>query len=327
MRGAEIRAFRVPLRVRFRGVTHREGLLLRGSSGWGEFAPFPDYPPARAARWLAAARESAEGEWPAPLRDRIPVNVTVPAVAPAEAHELVASSSCSTAKVKVAERRAPGAAARPFADLLAEDLERVEAVRDALGPGGRIRVDANAAWDVDEAARAIRALDRYDLEYVEQPVESLTDMAELRRRVDVPLAVDESIRTADDPLRVAGLEAADLVVLKVAPLGGVAAAMAVAEACGLPVVVSSALETSIGLSAGLAFAAALPELPYACGLATADLLAADVVASPHRVVDGAIIVRRPEVDENALAAVELSEAEAAALLRRLDEAEHAGAAA
>jgi o-succinylbenzoate synthase len=316
-----MRAFRVPLTTRFRGVDHREGVLIQGPCGWGEFSPFADYPPARAGRWLAAAQEAATRTWPEPVRDRIPVNVTVPAVTPEEAHALVAASSCTTAKVKVAERRDPGGAQRPFDELLAEDLARVEAVRDALGPGGRIRVDANGAWSVDEAVRALTALGRFDLEYAEQPVATLEEMADLRRRVDVLLAADESVRTAEDPQRVAGLEAADLVVLKVAPLGGVWAAFDVADACGLPVVVSSALETSVGLAAGIAFAAALPELPYACGLATADLLAADVVAEPFAVVDGAIAVRRPAVDEDALERVELLGEDAGALLGRLADAE------
>jgi o-succinylbenzoate synthase len=148
-------------------------------------------------------------------------------------------------------------------------------------------------------------------------------MASLRRRVDVPLAADESVRTAADPLRIAGLEAADLVVLKVAPLGGVWAAFEVADACGLPVVVSSALETSIGMAAGIAFAAALPELPYACGLATGSLLGGDVVAEPFRVVDGAIGVRRPPVDEDALALHELVGADAAHVLARFADADRA----
>jgi o-succinylbenzoate synthase len=319
-----MRAFRVPLRVRFRGVTHREGVLLNGPSGWGEFSPFPDYPPDRAIRWLAAAQEAATRTWPEPVRETIPVNVTIPAVSPEDAHAMVSASSCTTAKVKVAERRDPGGAPRSFSELLEEDLARLEAVRDALGPQGRLRIDVNGAWDVDQAVHAISALQRFGLEFVEQPTATLQEMAAVRRRVDVPLAADESIRTAEDPLRIAGLEAADLVVLKVAPLGGVWAAFDVADACGLPVVVSSALETSVGLSAGLAFAAALPELPYACGLATADLLAADVVAEPHVVVDGAIEVRRPPVDEAELERVELFGGEAGELLGRLADAEQAG---
>lgn len=318
-----MRAFRIPMRVRFRGVAAREGIVMEGPQGWAEFSPFPDYSPKRAARWLAAAHEAAERLWPESLRDSVPVNVTVPAVDPARAHDVVAASSCTTAKVKVAERRAADGRERPFAEVLAEDEARLEAVRDALGPMGRLRIDANAAWDLDEAETAIRALSRFDLEYVEQPVADLETMALLRRRIDVPLAADESIRTADDPLRVAGLEAADLVVLKVAPLGGVWAAFEVADACGLPVVVSSALETSVGMAAGLAFAAALPELPYACGLATGSLLAGDVVTDPLLPVAGAIAVRRPVPDTALLTTWAPGPEESTALLDRLAAADAA----
>jgi O-succinylbenzoate synthase len=209
------------------------------------------------------------------------VNVTVPAVDPAQAHALVAASGCRTAKVKVAE---PG-------QQLSDDIARVEAVRDALGRDGRVRVDANGAWSVDEAADALKRLDAFDLEYAEQPVHTLEEMAELRRRVDVRLAADESVRTAEDPMRVAGLEAADIVVLKVQPLGGVRRCLEIAAACGLPVVVSSAIETSVGLAAGVALAAALPELPFACGLGTGQLLGADVTAEPLLPVDGMLPVR------------------------------------
>jgi O-succinylbenzoate synthase len=288
-----LRVFAIPMRTRFRGVTLREGALVRGPAGWGEFSPFPEYGPAECARWLAAAYEAAEEGWPAPLRTRIPVNVTVPAVGPEAAHAIVAGSGCRTAKVKVAE---PGQGE-------ADDIARVEAVRDALGPGGRVRVDANGAWTPDTAVRMIKALG--ELEYAEQPCATLDELAEVRRRVDTPIAADESIRRAEDPLRVRAADAADIVVLKVQPLGGVRAALAVAEACGLPVVVSSAVETSVGLAAGLALAAALPELPYACGLGTLSLLEGDVVGEPLTAVDGAIEVRRPEVDEAALGRYEV----------------------
>jgi O-succinylbenzoate synthase len=181
---------------------------------------------------------------------------------------------------------------------LADDLARVEAVRDALGPSGRLRVDANAAWSLDDATTALTALAKFDLEYAEQPVASLEDMAALRRRVDVRLAADESVRRAEDPLRVAGLEAADVVVLKVQPIGGVRRCLEVAEACGLPVVVSSAVETSVGIAAGVALAAALPELPYACGLGTVPLLAGDVTAEPLLPENGMLPVRAvaPDAD-------------------------------
>lgn len=279
----------VPMRMRFRGIEVREGMLLRGTAGWGEWSPFWDYDDAACLPWLAAARESADDGWPAAVRTTVPVNVTVPAVGPQRAADVVrGSSGCRTAKVKVAE---PGQAE-------AEDLARVEAVRDALGPGGRVRVDANGAWDLDTAVRMVRLLDRAagGLEYVEQPCRSVAELAAVRRRVDVPVAADESIRRAGDPLRVAALAAADVAVLKVHPLGGVAACLRIAEQIGLPVVVSSALESSVGLAAGLALAAALPDLPYACGLATAQLLAGDVTSAPLRVLDGALPVVRPEPD-------------------------------
>jgi O-succinylbenzoate synthase len=179
---------------------------------------------------------------------------------------------------------------------LDDDIARVEAVRDALGPAGRLRVDANAAWTVDEAVAALKTLDAFNLEYAEQPVPTLEEMAQLRRRVDVMLAADESVRRAEDPLRVAGLEAADIVVLKVQPIGGVRRCLEVAEACGLPVVVSSAVETSVGIAAGVALAAALPELPFACGLGTVSLLASDVTAHPLLPVGGELPVRRVEPD-------------------------------
>ena len=183
---------------------------------------------------------------------------------------MVVRSGCRTAKVKVADHPAS----------LADDVARVEAVRDALGPGGAVRVDANGAWDVDTAVAAVRALDRAagGLEYVEQPCRTIDELAAVRRRVDVRIAADESIRRADDPLRVAVAGAADVAVLKCTPLGGVRRALRVAEAAGLPCVVSSALETSVGLAAELALAGALPELDFACGLGTLALLDGDLVA-------------------------------------------------
>jgi O-succinylbenzoate synthase len=284
--------FDIPMQVRFRGQDRRRGMLIQGPAGWGEFSPFPEYDATVASRWLLAAQESAVIGWPAPLRSSVPVNTTVPAVDPQQAHALVTASGCTTAKVKVAE---PG-------QTLGDDVARVEAVRDALGPAGALRIDANAAWDVDTATTALRELSRFDLEYAEQPVRSLEDMARLRRAVDVRLAADESVRTAEDPLRVAGLDAADVVVLKVQPLGGVRRCLEVAEACGLPVVVSSAVETSVGIAAGVALAAALPELPFACGLGTVTLLAGDVCAEPLVPVDGELPVRPALPDPSRLAA-------------------------
>ena len=286
--------FSVRLSTRFRGVMSREGWLLQGEAGWGEFSPFWDYDAYRAASWLLAAREAAEQGWPAPVRDRVPVNAVVPAVTPERAAEMVRVAGCTTVKVKVGER----------GQGLADDVARVAAVRDVLGPSGRIRVDVNGGWPVDEAVHRIRALDvaARGLEYVEQPCRDVEDLAAVRRRVDVPLAADESIRLSDDPVRVVRAEAADIAILKVAPLGGVASCLILAEQLGLPVVVSSALETSVGLAAGVALAAALPELPYACGLGSGLLLAQDVVTDRLVPVNGALDVRRAAPAPELLAA-------------------------
>jgi o-succinylbenzoate synthase len=291
--------YAIPMTTRFRGITTREGMLLPGPAGWGEFCPFPEYDDAEAAPWLAAAVEAADEGWPAPVRDRVPVNCIVPAVDAERAHAIVVASGCATAKVKVADE--PGSQRA--------DEARVEAVRAALGPAGAVRVDANGRWDVDAAVAAIRALDRAagGLQYVEQPCATLDELAAVRRRVDVRIAADESIRRAEDPLRVAVAGAADVAVLKCAPLGGVRRALAVAEACGLPCVVSSALQTSVGLAGELALAGALPELDLACGLGTAALLRADVVDPAAALVprDGWLPVprRAPEpVHRDAVAA-------------------------
>jgi O-succinylbenzoate synthase len=284
------------LKNKFRGITVREGMLFEGPAGWAEWSPFLDYDDATCVSWLRAAQEAAVTGWPSPLRDQIPVNCTVPALGPERAAEIVRASGCRTAKVKVAE---PG-------QTLADDLARVEAVRDALGADGRVRVDANGGWSVDEALAALKELSRFDLEYVEQPCMSVEDLALVRRRTDVLVAADESIRRAEDPLRVRELEAADIAVLKVQPIGGVRACLEIAEQIGLPVVVSSALETSVGIAAGVALAAALPELPYACGLATVAMFTGEVVAEPLLPVDGFLPVKRLEPDSALLAAAAAS---------------------
>lgn len=308
---ADLRVYRVGLRPRFRGLTSRDGVLLRGDAGWGEFSPFWDYDDAESVAWWRAAREAADEGWPEPVRDSVPVNVTVPAVDAEVARRLVESSGCRTAKVKVAE---PG-------HTIDQEVERLEAVRDAIGPRGKIRIDANGAWDVPTALARLPLLDRAagGLEYVEQPCSTVEDLAVVRRGARVPVAADESVRRAEDPLAVARAGAADVVVLKVQPLGGVRACLELAEQLGLPVVVSSALETSVGLAAGLALAAALPELPYACGLGTAQLLTDDVVADPLLPVDGEITVRRPRPDEALLAANAADAALEARWMHRIDD--------
>lgn len=303
--------FTLPLRTRFRRVERRHGVLLHGAAGWGEFAPFDEYPAAVTARWLRAAIAAAEEPFPTPLRTSVPVNSIIPAVAPDRAAEMAVAAGCRTVKVKVAE---PG-------ESLAHDRDRVAAVRSAMGPDARIRVDANMAWDVPTAVQAIDALDAWDLEYVEQPCATLGELAEVRRRVDVAIAADESIRTADDPFRAAATAAVDLIVVKVAPLGGVARALEVVDAAGLPAVVSSAVDTSVGLAAGVALAAALPELPFACGLGTGLLLAADVTDAPLLPVDGAVAVGRIAPIRSLLETAAPPPDEAGWLLQRMAEAQ------
>ena len=294
---------RLPMRVRFRGVTEREAVLLRGRRGWAEWCPFVEYADADAARWLAAAVEAGWRHLPAPVRDEVGVNATVPARPAAEVEGLLARVDARrTAKVKVAEA----------GQSLDDDVARVTEVLRVLGPAARIRVDANGAWSEQEALAALERLAPLGLEYAEQPCGTVEELAALRlalarRGVDVPVAADESIRRAQDPLRVARLEAADLVVVKVAPLGGVARALEIIERCGLPAVVSSALDTSVGLSLGVRLAAALPALEHDCGLGTATLLAADVVAEPLVPAGGVLTLARAEaardaVDPAALAA-------------------------
>ncbi|HET8601085.1 MAG TPA: o-succinylbenzoate synthase [Segeticoccus sp.] len=300
---AGLRVVQIPMRVRFRGIDTREVALVRGPVGWGEFGPFLEYGPAESSRWLAAAVEAAWHGWPEPVRGSVPVNATVPAVPASAVPDLLSRyAGCTSVKVKVAERGLTGDGGADVPGL-ADDLSRVAAVREVLGRGARIRVDANGGWSVDQAVEALGKLAAYELEYAEQPCASVEELAELRQALaragtDVPVAADESIRKAADPLRVVQLEAADLIVVKVAPLGGVRAALRVVEECGLPAVVSSAIDTSVGLRAGVALAAALPDLPHACGLGTLHLMAGDVTAASLLPERGAVPVRDviPEED-------------------------------
>ena len=277
--------FALPLRRSFRGIDVREGMLIKGPSGWGEFAPFDDYTDAAASRWLDSALEAAFGHFPDPVRTEIEVNAIVPGVGSADAatlaREAVLEHGCRTVKVKV------GSAS------LADDEARVASVRDVLdtvlGRGrGSIRIDANGAWDVAEGAVALRRLGQYGIEYVEQPCRTPAEMRELRRLVDLPFAVDDTIRTAADPGAIRVRDYADVAVLKPAPLGGVAATMAVAAQMDVPVVISGSLDSTVGLAVALAAAAALADLPFACGLGTGALLAADVVEHP-RVPEGGVV--------------------------------------
>ena len=302
--------FRVPLNRRFRGVEHREGLLFCGPSGWAEWAPFPEYDDWEAARWLVAAIEAAWGSWPQAVRTHVPVNIVVPALPPPDVAgyvtDAVARTGATTVKVKVGE---PGSA-------LADDLARVATVRAALSEAGvrdpLIRLDANGAWTVTEARRAARMFAAEFgpvLDYFEQPCRTTTELAELRYRlgddeVSVRIAVDEGLRRARDlyadDLAASLRSAGDVLIVKVAPVGGVARALELIEEIGLPVVVSSEMNTSVGLSAGLALAAAVPDLAGACGLGTGLLLADDVCAGTLVPREGRLPVVRRLPDEQAL---------------------------
>lgn len=287
----------LPMTTRFRGLQRRESMLVRGPQGWAEFAAFPEYDDAEALAWWRSALEVGWLGLPAPLRTAVPVNATVPAVPAAEVPRVLAryGEGIAAVKIKVAER----------GQCLAEDDARVAAVR-AAAPEAALRVDANAGWSPEEAVEALSRLARHGLEYAEQPSPGIQGLARVRAQLrergePLPIAADESVRKAEDPLAVARAEAADLIVVKAAPLGGVRRALAVVEQVGLPAVVSSALETSVGLRAGLALAAALPELPYACGLGTAALLGEDVTEDPLLPSAGALPVRPVDVSPELLA--------------------------
>jgi O-succinylbenzoate synthase len=322
---------RVPLRMPFRGVTARTGILLAGPAGWGEFAPFDEYGADESSRWLQAAVEAAFVGWPRPVRTRVGVNAIVPAVTPEVAEALAAAAvahGSRTIKVKVAE---PGGS-------LETDADRLAAVRSACGADVALRIDANAAWTVPEATAAVRRLDQIagGLQYAEQPCATLAELADLRRRVSVPIAADESIRRADDPIRAVAAGAVDVLVIKAPPLGGVRAALEVVRQAEVPVVVSGAMDTSVGLAAGLALAAALPTCDLDCGLGTGALLADDVTATPLLAQHGAFAVvtshtghlLAPQPDPAALAraAGRVSEVERRGWLERMDAAWEAGAA-
>lgn len=292
---ADAVAISVPMRTRFRGQTSREVLLFEGPAGWAEFGPFPEYGAAESAHWLASAIEAAFAGFGAALRSSVPVNATVPAVPAAQVSRVLQTymdvDTVPAVKIKVAES----------CQTLEDDLARVAEVRRLL-PRTGLRVDANGGWDLSEATHALERIVQTagGLEYAEQPVAGIEPLARLRenlhrRGVSVRIAADEAVRKAEDPLRVAQLGAADLIVVKAAPLGGVSRALSVVEQSGLDAVVSSALETSVGLTAGLALAAQLPNLPYACGLGTVNLFEEDVTAAPLVSQGGAIGVPLTEV--------------------------------
>ena len=292
---AHARVFRLPLVREFRGITVREGLVFEGPSGWAEFAPFQDHTDQHASRWLAAALEQAYGSWPEPLRTHVPVNAIIPVADPATTMTLVDAAlarGITTFKTKVG------------AHDFESDVARVAAIRSTLddaGVQGAIRIDTNQQWSLSQAIDRLPVLDAIagGLEYAEQPVLA-SELAELRRAAAVPIAVDEGVRLAEDPIAAAMLlqEIADVVVLKAIPLGGVQAALALADQVRLPVVVSGSLDTVVGLAAGLHLAACLEDARPA-GLATGVLLQRDLVADPDLPIDGALVARRRIPDDDA----------------------------
>lgn len=280
------RVVSIPTRTRFRGVVRREAVIFAGSQRASEFSPFIEYGDAEASAWLGAALEFGWSALPPLHTDSIAVNATIPAVSPDEVPGILARfAGCRTAKVKVAEA----------GQQLSEDVERIRAVRALMGADARIRVDANGGWSQAEATEALRALAEFDLDYAEQPCASVDDLAALRRVFAgaVRIAADESVRKAEDPVAVARAGAADVLVLKAAPLGGIVRSLRIVEEADLPVVVSSALDTSVGIAMGAHLAAALPpdRLDGACGLGTVALLAGDVTDHSLLPVDGAIPIR------------------------------------
>jgi O-succinylbenzoate synthase len=317
------RVVSLPLRTRFRGVVDREVMLFEGPNGWAEWSPFLEYPDEEAAVWLAAAIEFAYGAMPEVRREVIPVNATLPAVATDQVEKVLSRfGSFSTVKIKVAEK----------GQDLNEDLQRVWAVRAAY-PDARIRLDANGGYSVEQAMAVAGSMveNGVPLDYLEQPVSTIAEMAELRIKLaqagigvgshaNIMIAADESVRKVSDPMAVVQAQAADILVLKAAPLGGITRVMSIAAEAGLPVVISSALESSVGLSMGAHLAAALPELQFDCGLATASLLAGDVTREPLIPVDGFVEVRRVAVDEQKLDVFEAEDHRIDWWIDRLDRA-------
>lgn len=266
-----LKVIMLPTKTDFRSVKVREVALIEGPKGWGEFSPFVEYEPSECVPWLVSAVEAATVTLPEMLRTLVEVNATMPAIDGRESIAEVLSwfPGCTTVKIKVG------------ADLK-EDLARIATVCELL-PSAKIRIDVNGSWTVGKAIQAIYAIhDICDLEYVEQPCNSLDELRELKRRIAFPIMVagDEVVRKAFDPMSVDLRDAIDVLLLKVAPLGGIKKSMEIAAHHGKPVVVSSALDSAVGISYGLRLAAALPSLDYACGLGTGQLLSADVAELP-----------------------------------------------
>ncbi len=286
------RVLSIPMRIKFRGITTREVLLFEGPNGWAEWSPFTEYEDEEASIWLKAAIEFAFGDIPQPTLKTIKVNATLAAVKDVRA-ALEPFGNFEVVKIKVAEK----------GQTLQDDLDRIHEVRKYY-PEARIRLDANGGYDIETALALANAMyeEGVPLEYLEQPVKTIAELAELKLKLNllnIKIAADESVRKVSDPLAVAQANAADLLVLKAAPLGGINNALRIANEAGLPVVVSSALETSVGISMGVHLAALL-DSEYASGLATAALLTEDVTDTPLIPINGEIPVTRITPNKNAL---------------------------
>ena len=267
-----LRVIALPMKTKFRGITVREVALIKGPHGWGEFSPFLEYDDAESAPWLASAIEAATTPKPKLYRTSVAINGTIPALnEPADLKRVVDSFPGVTSfKVKVGND-------------LAEDLARVNVIRN-LQPQAKIRIDVNGLWSVDQAEAFLSAVG--DIEYVEQPCATIEELRELKSRTSVKIVGDEVLRKAADPFAIDFTGAIDYLMLKVQPLGGIKRAHALAEHHNLPVVVSSALESAIGINYGLTLAASFETMNFNCGLGTGSLLAADVAQLP--IVDGKI---------------------------------------
>jgi O-succinylbenzoate synthase len=288
---ASMQVVALPLKSKFRGITLREVALFEGPVGWGEFAPFLEYDDAESSTWLLSAIDAATNPAPMAHRGFINVNATLPALNNAkEIEELLLSfSGCDTVKIKVGEN-------------LGEDIVRVARVR-ALLPKAKLRLDVNGAWSVDQAL--INLYEIYEevgpLEYVEQPCATLEELRQLKVKlaIEIKITGDEVIRKAKDPFAIDLQGAVDILMLKVAPLGGISRSREIGAHHKLPMVVSSALESAVGIGYGLQLAASLPSLDYACGLATGQLLSADVATVPLE--NGQLAVRSISPDADLLA--------------------------
>jgi o-succinylbenzoate synthase len=273
-----LRVIALPMKTNFRGISVREVALIQGEYGWGEFSPFLEYDDAESAPWLASAIEAATTPKPKLYRTSVAINGTIPALNDKKKIEELVNSfpGVETFKVKVGQN-------------LSEDVARLAMIR-VLRPKAKLRVDVNGLWSVEDALRNLYTY--YEnigpLEYVEQPCATLEELRELKSKIKIPVKIvgDEILRKAMDPFAVDLAGAIDYLMLKVQPLGGIKRAHALAEHHNLPVVVSSALESAVGIDYGLTLAASFEEMNFDCGLGTGSLLAADVAQLP--IVDGKI---------------------------------------